>query len=205
MLSLFGKYLRRKDGGVTTQAAFMIPLVVLLTGGAIETAYTYYQWNGAMQAARQGARIAATSNPVASNLRTMTGLGNGVEAGDPMPDYERDCSGKDKTCSGSAYDANAMNAIVFGPDLDMSCAATQKERRGMCDLFGDVTVDNVKVSYTGSGLGRAGFPADPAPFITVTLTDLEYDFIFLDLIAPQGLKSIPDVRVSLMGEDIRSG
>lgn len=180
-------------------------IMVALTGATVEAGYAYFQWNGAQQAARHGARLAATSDPVSERLETMTGLGNGVEAGDPMPDYTLSCAGKTASCNQGSFNSAAMNKIVFGPDNDNSCAKTEKSRRGMCDVFNDVTKDNVEIIYTHSGLGRAGFPANPAPLVTVKVTDMKFDFVLLDLFAPKSFSTMPDVSVSIMAEDLKSG
>jgi len=126
----------------------------------------------------------------------MTGLEGGVQIGDPIPDYSLSCLGKTQSCNIGSFNSMAMNKIVFGPDDDGSCSKTQKERRGMCDVFEDVRIDNVEVTYTSSGLGTAGFPADPVPLITVKVTDMKFDFVFLDLFTPESFSTMPDVSVS---------
>lgn len=198
-------WLQSKSGGVSVEMSFMLLIMVALTGGTIEAGYAYFQWNGVQQAARHGARLAATSEPVALGLNTMTGLGNGVEAGDPMPDYTFNCSGKTNSCNSGSYNAAAMNKIFFGPDNDGNCAVTEPDRRGMCDVFSDIEKKNVKVIYAHSGLGTAGYPANPAPLITVKVTELKFDFVLLDLFTPDSFSTMPDVSVSVMAEDLRSG
>jgi len=202
---LFRNFISNKSGGVSVEASFVLMLVIILTGGTIEAGYAFWQWNGAQQAARHGARLAVTSNPVAQDIRSMTGLGNGVEPGDPMPDYIRTCSGLSNSCNQGSYNTEAMNALIFGPDRDMTCGSTIKERRGICDVFGDIEKENVEVIYENSGLGRAGFPANPAPLVTVKVTDIKFNFLFLDIIMPSQLTKMPDVSVSLLSEDLRSG
>lgn len=198
-------FFKNTQGSVSVEASFLLMIMVALTGATIEAGYAYFQWNGAQQAARHGARLAATSDPVSRNLLNMTGLGNGVEAGDPMPDYALSCHGKTNRCNQGSFDINAMNKIVFGPDNDQACAKTQRDRRGMCDIFNDVTKDNVEVTYTHSGLGVAGYPANPAPLVTVKVTDMKFDFVLLDLFTPESFSRMPDVSVSIMAEDLKSG
>ena len=199
------RFKKNTEGGVSVEASFLLMIMVALTGATIEAGYAYFQWNSAQQAARHGARLAATSDPVASNLTSMTGIGNGVEAGDPMPNYVRSCAGKTGQCNSGGFNSTAMDKIVFGPDNDGTCGPTQKERRGMCDVFGDVTKDNVEVIYAHSGLDKAGYPADLAPLVTVTVTGLKFDFVMLGLFTPDSFSNMPDVSVSLMAEDLRSG
>ena len=193
------------DGGVSVEASLTLMIMVALTGATVEAGYAFFQWNGAQQAARHGARLAATSDPVSHFLETMTGLGDGVEAGDPMPDYTLTCTGKTARCSQGSFNSFAMSNIVFGPESDNKCAKTDRARRGMCDVFNGVTKDNIEIIYSHSGLGVAGNPADPAPIVTVKVTDMKFDFVLLDLFTPESFSTMPDVSVSIMAEDLRSG
>ena len=202
---MIADFLKNKRGSVSTEASFLLMIMVALTGATVEAGFAYFQWNSAQQAARHGARLAATSDPVAQSLSTMTGLGDGVEAGDPMPDYTRECSGKTRSCNEGGFSNTAMNNIVFGPDNDLTCGTTEKKRRGMCDVFDKITIDNVDVTYTHSGLGIAGNPGQPAPLVTVKVTDMRFNFVFLGLFTPKSFSRMPDVSVSLMAEDLRSG
>src|SRR5919202_1534977 len=71
-----------------------------------------------------GVRLAAVSNPVSSDLTTMTGVGGTVEEGDPMPYFKRVCSGASQTCSnGGTYSAAAMRTILYGRG-NASCPTT---------------------------------------------------------------------------------
>lgn len=199
------RFFRSTHGSVSIEASFLLMIMVAVTGATIEAGHAYFQWNGAQQAARHGARLAATSDPVAQSLEDMTGLESGVEPGMPLPDYSRSCSGKTANCDVGGYDSRAMSDIVFGPDNDRACGATDRDRRGMCDVFKDISLNNVEVIYTSSGLGTAGFPANPAPLVTVKVTDMNFDFVFLNLFTPKRLSKMPDVSVSIMAEDLKTG
>jgi len=98
-MTWFGTYRRNEDGAVTVEAALLSSIMIAMTIAAFEILYGFFQWNSAQQAARIGARIAATSQPVSQELQTMTGLENGGEAGQPMPDYAHSCSGATTSCS----------------------------------------------------------------------------------------------------------
>lgn len=180
-------------------------LMLFGTIGTFEAGWGFFQWNRAQQAARIGARIAATSPPVATALTNYTGLGNGVNVGDPMPNYSFECRGDTQGCSSGTFNSTAMNMIIFGPDGDNNCGATERLRRGLCDVYGKVAPENVVVTYAKSGLGRAGNPADPAPIITVTVTDLKFDFAVLKYFAPSALTTMPPVSVSVIAEDLKTG
>lgn len=191
------KLISRSDGAVTVETSFIISLLILLTGGSIEAGYAFFQYNGAQQAARTGARIAATSNPVSGDILTMTNLASS--------NYERHCSDKTNSCSQGSYDSVAMNKIIFGPDDDGKCGATTRARRGMCDVFSDVEQATVDVSYISSGLSTASTQTNPAPLVSVTLRDVPVNFLFLDLVGFKNIISLPPVEVTLMGEDLRNG
>ncbi len=190
---------------MSVETSLMILMLVILTGGTIEAGYAFYQYNGAQQAARTGARIAATSDPVARSVSTMTGLSNTTSQGDAFPDYEIHCSDDTRRCTQGSYDTAAMRRIVFGPDEDGTCGATSRPRRGMCDVFKDTESAHVDVAYISSGLGRAGFQADAAPLVSVTLRDVPLNFVFLDLVGLKGVIHLPPVEATLMGEDLRNG
>jgi Flp pilus assembly pilin Flp len=198
-------YLSDRSGATSVEAAFISGMMVAMTVTVFEIGYGFHQWNTAQQAARVGARIAAISAPIAQDLNEMTGLGGGVEAGDPLPDYSRLCSGLNRSCSSGAFNAQVMDEIVYGPDNDGVCAKTARERRGMCDLFPSVKPENFEIEYRSSGMGRAGEPASPAPLITVTLKDIDYALPVIGRIAPKAIRKMPAVKVTVMAEDMKSG
>lgn len=202
-MTILNTYKKSEDGGVTIETSFVITIMILLTAGVLECALAYWQWNSAQQAARHGARLAATSDPVATDLRVMTGLGNGFETGDAFPDYFLKCSGALNSCDQGGFNSPALQEIIYGPDGDEVCGATSRERRGICDIVSNIRAENVDISYANSGLGRVGSPPMPAPLITVTIKDLDFDFIFLNALLPGKFSKIPPVSVSVMSEDLR--
>lgn len=204
MISI-NKYTRSEEGSVSIEASFVITIMIVLTLGAFEFAYGFFQYNTAQTSARIGARLAATTQPVSEKLETMTGLEKGAQPGDPMPDYSYICDGASERCSEGEFNQEVFDEILFGPDNDGVCGTTEKARRGICDIFAGVGRDNVEIEYRSSGLGRAGNPATPAPIITVTLKDLEYDFALTRYFTSPSVRKMPEIRVTVVGEDLRSG
>lgn len=202
-MSIAAEFKKDESGIAAVEFGLLSGFIIAVTIGALELGIGYFQYNSVQQAARIGARLAAVSDPVASDMKSMTGLGP-AKAGDPMPAYTRTCTGKTRRCSGGTYDAAAMNAIIFGPDNDGACAPTQKARRGICDMQSDITPANVTVTYAGSGLGTAGNPAVLTPLITVKVTDIKFDFFIADAFLPKSITTMPDIEVSVMAEDLRS-
>lgn len=183
-------------GSVTVETALVLMFMIGLTGAAIEGGYAFWQWNGAQEAARHGARMAATSPPVAKEMSDPSGL---------SANYAVTCSGKTASCDQGGYDSAVMNGIVFGPDNDGICGETNRERRGMCDVFTDIELEHVVLEYKSSGFTAPGNSSVPAPLITVTVRDFEFNFVFLNIFIPEGLSKMTDVSVTVMSEDMKAG
>ena len=194
-----------KSGAVSVSAAFVVGMFILLIGGGIEIGHAYWKSNALQHAARMGVRVATTSDPVAIGLTTHTGLTGSTDAGDPMPAYTYTCSGKTKSCSKGGFDEAAFNKILFGRDGDGACLGTSQERRGMCDYFEDLKAENVTISYKGSGLGRAGNPPDLMPFVTVSISGVEHDYVFVDIIATVADIGFLGAEAVSLAEDLKSG
>lgn len=184
------------DGSVAVETGLVLMFMIAFTGAAIEGGYAFWQWNGAQEAARHGARLAATSPPVAKNMSNPNGL---------SANYALTCSGKTASCDQGGYDSAVMNGLVFGPDNDGTCGETTRERRGMCDVFTDIDLKNVVVEYKSSGFTADGNGSTPAPLITVTVKDFEFNFVFLNIFIPEGLSTMTDVSVTVMSEDMKAG
>lgn len=193
---------RDSSGAAMVEFTVIVFLLLALTGGMVDFSYALYQWNSAAKAVQLGARLASVSNPVSSDLKTLTGLGGGALPGDPFPAFERVCSGATQTCSNAGtYDADAMNTLVYGRG-DASCGMIGEDQfPGMCDVFGRIRPENVVVSYRNTGLGFAGRPGGPVPTITIELTGLTFNFVFLKLLG-FGQMTMPPMRTTATGEDM---
>ena len=205
IVSIFTAFAKDRTGAITVQAAFLVTLFIGVIGASIEVGYAYWQYNAAHHAARMGVRIAATSDPVAESLNTMTGYDGTTESGDPLPDYTITCSGSNQTCTSGSFDRTAFERIVYGKDNDGICRSTTRERRGMCDLLGEIDSSNVSITYQNSGFGIVGNPADVIPLITVSVTGLTYNFLFLDIVTGNRFTTMPDVTITAMSEDLKTG
>jgi hypothetical protein len=176
---------------------FIVMLIALLEFGT-----AFWQWNQASKALQLGVRLATVSDPISSDLKTMTGLSATVFEGDPMPDFQRVCSGASQACSGGTYDAAALRTLVYGRG-NTSCPTTVQRFPAMCQIFPRITPQNVIVEYKQTGLGFAGRPGGPLPSITVRLTGLDFDFVVLNSLF--GLPRIPmsSLAATATAEDLR--
>ncbi len=167
--------------------------------------HAYWKTNALQHAARMGVRIATTVDPVALGLTTITGLEGSVEVGEPMPSYLFSCSGKTKSCNQGEFNEAAFNRILFGRDNDGTCVGTSQERRGMCDYFDDIKSENVTISYQNSGMGRAGFPPDLMPLVKISISDIQHDYVFVDIFTSIGNIGLLSAEAISLAEDLKSG
>jgi hypothetical protein len=189
------------SGAAMIEFAIIAFLFFVLTGGLVDFALAIYQWNSASKAVQLGARLAAVSNPVSSDLKTLTGLEGGALPGEPFPAFVRVCSGASQSCSGGGtYDVAAMDTLVYGRG-QTSCGTVGADQfAGMCDVFNRIQPQNVIVTYRQTGLGFAGRPGGPVPTITVELTGLTFDFVFLSSLL--GAITMPAMKTTATGEDL---
>jgi hypothetical protein len=204
MLLLLRSFRRDARGASMVEFSIIAFLFFVLIGGLVDFMVGFYQWNAASKALQQGARLASVSDPVDSRLKNWNGLGPGIVPGDPFPAFTRVCSGKTRTCSGSdRYDPDAMDTIVYGRGGPSTCGLVGADRTpAMCDVFRRIRPDHVTITYQQTGLGFAGRPGGPVPTITVELTGLTFDFVFLNGLL--GFKEIrlPPMRTTATGEDM---
>jgi len=227
---------RRKDiwsddsGAVILEMTVTITLFLVVLFGTVEGGHLFYQWNVATKATQLGARIAAVSVPVSNRLTSMTGLDDcdGIptptyQPGEPITtncfDITCESTAVDAatgTCNDSAadYNANAMRSIVFGRNAnsivpDTSCEpanASSALTLGMCHVFTRITPQKVIVRYQYTGLGYAGRPGGLVPTITVSLKDIDFDWVAMSSLVPGvGPITIPGLRTTITGEDLNQG
>ena len=200
----FGRRFGRDESGVVAvETGLLLGVFVLAVGGSIEMGLLYHAQSQAHQAARHGARLAATEAPVAGGLDTMTGLDGTARPGDPLPPYLFECEGAAQRCNRGPYNSEAMRRLVEGVGAGAgNCARQQGRQSGMC-AWAPVERENVTVRYEGSGLGTAGQPAAPLPIISVSVGGLRHDAVFLGRLFPNGYQ-VPTVTATVMAEDLRS-
>lgn len=203
MRGLLTRLGRDQSGAAMVEFTIVVFFFLVLTGGVVEFALGWYQWNSASKALQQGVRLASVSDPVASDLTNMTGLEGSAKPGDPMPSFLRVCNGATQTCSnGGIYSAQAMNTIVYGRGQTTCGTIGPDGFAGMCDIFDRIQPQNVIITYQHTGLGFAGRPGGPVPTITVELTGLTYNYAFLSGLLGLGPITLPPMRTTAIGEDL---
>ena len=149
--------------------ALMLPLMLLFLFGIIDVGLYGWQINRDEKATQMGARYAVVTNPAASGLTTERYVGKVVGGvtltqGDRIPAAalglitcnDTSCVCTTAPCPAAlGYDAAAFDSIVGN--------MRRFDRR--------ITAADVRVQYSGSGLGYAGDPGgmEIAPLTTVRL------------------------------------
>lgn len=183
-------------GGVLVEVTVMLVILFTFVLGSVDFLNAMYQWNAATKAVQVGARIAATSNPVAAGFTAITGMEGGLNPGDPTPagTYATiTCDGGSASCTAGGYDAAALNIILSG-----RCADPTAYCLGMNKVFPRVQAQHVVISYESTGLGYAGRPGGPVPTISVSLQNLQFQFFFLTF----ANITIPGLATTVTGEDL---
>jgi hypothetical protein len=209
MLRFLLRLHRDRSGTTTIEFTMVALLFLLLTFGVIEFGFMLWQYNSAAKAAQLGARLAAVSDPVWSELRNLEDTGTPGAAWET--DYSVTCDGDSEDCSGTFagdYDPTAMQCLVFGrsetaPPCDTACAETGiGGENGICDRYAFVAPENVSITYSHTGLGFAGRPGGPVPTITLRLTGLTFDYFALGDLLGFDQVTMPDFQVTMTGEDL---
>lgn len=199
-------------GAVFAEFAIMLPIVVLIVCGSIDFLYAFYQLNAAAKATEVGARMASVSNPVAAGLDNLPdeAVLNGEQPGGMLPSFTVTCSDNKCSCAGTctdmvdnAFDAKAMDRIVYGQEASSCSKAEAPSAIGMCDILPSITPANVIIVYTQTGLGYAGRPGGPVPTITVSLRNMQFQFFFLSALLDIQI-AIPPMSTTVTAQDLCS-
>jgi Flp pilus assembly protein TadG len=201
-----GSSARRAEAGAAgVEFALVFPLLLLLTFGIIELGLVFYQMNMFEKATQLGARKAVTWDPVAPELANYTAKETGLRAGQPLPvNLQLEIVCDNAACTGTgAITSPTRSAATF--------TAIVSE---MQKVYAAIKPENVVVTYRHIGLGFVGRPGGSVvPAVTVSLRDLKYDFILLDVaitVVTAGTVSIGDIfypsfSATLTGEDLSDG
>lgn len=191
--------LTRDESGVAAEFALVLPLLLLLTLGTIDLGIYAYRFNTAEKATQVGARWAAVTNPLATEIASTSYAGTNVGGttlvqGDRIPVgafgkitcNSSGCSCTTSPCPGTTFDGTAFTALAT-------------RMKGILPAIQD---SNIVVEYSGSGLGYAGDPNGPdvAPLITVKLINMSYSPVTLSPLG--GTTSLPDFDYSITAEDL---
>ena len=192
-------------GASAVELALVFPLLLMFTFAIVEFGLVLHQMNMAEKATQLGARKAVTWDPVATELATFTPTGGGVGAGDPLPvGLQVDIVCTSSGCTGTGAIANPT----------FSNAAFTALVNAMASIYPGIGPEDVVITYRNIGLGFVGKPGGSVvPAVTVSLRNLTWDFILLDVavsIVSFGTLDMNDIiypsfSATLTGEDLSDG
>ena len=198
----FVPFLRHQGGMSAVEVAILAPVLFTAVLSTFDLGLYFWRWNQAVQAARLGVRVAAVSDPVASDLSTATGVSGTVQPGDTVGAYERVCSAGARTCtSGGVFSEQAMNRIFYGASGTGCGDAGSREAAGMCDVLPTLELADITISYSASGIETAGVAGSLRPLVTVRISGAGPRLVLFDKILPANL---PVTEMTMLAEDLRS-
>jgi Flp pilus assembly protein TadG len=193
------RLLRDTSAGTAAEFALVLPLLLVLLFGIIDSGRLLWEVNRAEKATQAGARFAVVTAPLAPGLATADYVGvDGLTQGDTIPASELGtvvcnqtaCCNPSTMCTTPYPTLGTYNSTVFN------------------NIYGRMKVldpaiqpANVLISYSGSGLGFAGNPNGPqiSPIVTVKLTNLQFKPITFLLVKSF---TLADFRTTLTAEDL---
>lgn len=186
------------ERGLAAEFALVLPLLLLFILGTIDVGIYAWRINQAEKATQIGARWAAVTDPIASEIATASYVNVNVDGtlitqGDRIPSTALGlltCTNTACTCTTGPCPGTTFNATAF---------AGLSNR--MQQIYPAITPANIRVEYTGSGLGYAGDPNGPeiSPLITVRLVNMNYTPFTLSPIG--GTVGLPDFAYTITAED----
>ena len=194
-MKLLARLLRCNRAASSAEFALVLPLLIVLLCGIIDTGRFMWEYNRAEKATQMGVRFAVVANMVPSDLAAHSfSISDGVPQGSPVPtanfDYATCSNVNCGTCVGSVCDSIGYDGVAFNRIVDR-----------MHLLYPPITASNVTVTYKNVGLGFAGDPDGPdvSTLVTVRLTGLDFHPITCLVFACS--IGMPNFRAALTLED----
>lgn len=190
--------LLRDERAMAAEFALVLPVLLIFVIGAIDVGYYAWNLNQAEKATQVGARFAAVTDPLATEILTTSYVnanvgGSVVTQGDRIPVGafgELTCTSTGCTCTTAPCPGTTFDSVAFGRLADR-----------MQNVWPRIADEDIEVTYSGSGLGYAGNPNGPdiSPIITVRLVDMQYTPLTFTPFG--GNLGLPDFSYSLTAED----
>jgi len=182
------RLLQDRSGSSAAEFAMVLPLLLVLLFGIIDTGRFLWTYNRAEKAAQMGARMAVVTNYLSSDIGSsyVAACSPALIQGDVIPaSCFSQITCNSGGCSSGTADATAFTTIVSRMQVFMP----------------EIAADNVTVEYSGSGLGYAGNPTGPdvSPLVTVKLSGLQFRPLTSLMLATF---TMPSFTTTLTAEDL---
>ena len=199
--NIIQRFLTDQRGISMVEGIIVFPLLLLAFAAFIEFGFMIFQWNQTVKAMQLGARRAAVSDYIVSDITPLASGYSGI-GGDPTP--------APGTASVSCGPAGAgciaanLDRLVFGDDG--VCVAGAGNLSGMCDLNQNIESRNIVITYHRSGLGYQGRPGkysiNPVTTITVEVRNMNFILPIMGGLFGFSDFTIPTNPVSVTSEDL---
>ena len=205
------RFAKSEDGAAMVEMTIVSTLLFSLVLGFVDFGYAFYQWNAATKAVQVGARLAAISDAVATNLATagpISSPGAPIVAGAYGPFVCTYTAGTGGCSNGGGFSAANFSRIFRGDTANTNDDACPNlgtnQRPGMCHFFPGLLRSNVVVTYSATGLGYQTRLSGPVPTITVSLQNRTFQFFFLQGLMGFANINMPSMLSTVTGEDLKS-
>lgn len=157
-------HLRLNRRGVTAiEFALVAPVLIGLTLGLIDFALTMLEFNRASEATRRATRVVQIEERLADI--------SDIESGDIV-------------CTASSAGVVSCTSNSEEDTADTEFATILAE---MQDVYPSIAAENVRITYSNSGVGDTGKPGGVLPLVTIEIINLTHNFTLID-----GLPGVPD-------------
>jgi hypothetical protein len=192
-----------RSGASAAEFALVLPLLILFLFGIIDGGRYLWEVNKAEKATQVGARVAVVTAAIPGGLVAESYVGNtaggtALTQGDLIP---RAALGE-ITCtkSGGSLDCSCTTNPCPDPLTPIDTTGFDLMADRMRYMKPDIADEDIRIRYSGSGLGFAGDPngMEIAPLVTVELQNVAFDPLMLFGMASFNL---PAFRTTLTAED----
>ena len=196
------------DGASAAEFALVLPIMLLFLFGIIDVGRLMWTWNQAEKATQMGVRYAVVTTMIPPGLASHSfSVNGGLIQGAVIPRSSFGgaiCELENKSLATSALSCKCMTGETcpdLGKPTNTTTAPFSNIVTRMKAIYPTIAKNNVVVEYGYSGLGYAGDPFGPdvAPLITVSLRNITFTPILLQVFG--GSITLPDFRASLTMED----
>lgn len=156
-------------GASAAEFALVLPFLLIMLLGIIDIGRYAYAFNRAEKATQVGARFAVVTDPVAPGLKAYDFTNAGIAPGDSIPASAL----SPITCS-KAAGCTCTGTCPTGTGAVTGAWTTLRDRMTATDP--DIQEKDIRVTYSGSGLGFAGDPTgmNISPLVTVSLSGMTF-------------------------------